>query len=83
MNRTVLESHRGADVVRSVVRIEDDPSTSEGMQGFMALGILIQKLAEQPYLMRHASDCPTEVHFTHDGVRWVVESVTNTMQAPE
>lgn len=82
MNRTILEAQRGADTIRSVVRIEDDPNPGEGMAGFMALGLLLQRMAEQPHLLRHASDCPRSVSFIYDGHRWVVESETFTARDP-
>lgn len=76
MNRTIIEVPQAADRVRSIVRIEDDPSQGDGHLGFWALGQLLQNISQQPQLLRHASDCPSEVTIIHDGHRWVIESVS-------
>jgi hypothetical protein len=83
MNRSIIEAPQGADMVRSVVRIEDDPKPGDGMMGFVALGTLLQDIAGQPYLLRHAGDCPGEVRITYDGQKWVVEAVTITVRPRE
>jgi hypothetical protein len=83
MQRHIIEVPQGQDLVRSTVRIEDDPQPADGMEGFVALGRIIQDLAFTPQMLRHATDCPAEVHIHHDGTKWVVETVSFLTRAPD
>lgn len=83
MQRHIIEVPQGHDVVRSTVRIEDDDRAGEGMEGFAALASFLQVLVFDPSLLRHATDCPSEVRIHHDGKRWVLEATSFTTRAPD
>lgn len=85
MNRHIIEVPQGQDTIRSVVRIEDDPSAApgEGVWAFSALGSFLQVVLGAPHMLRHATDCPVEVHITHNGGAWVLETVSYVTREPD
>ena len=83
MKRQILNVPQGQDLIRTTIRIEDDPGAGEGQEGFRALGMLLQTVAQQPYLLQQLSDCPREVHIRHNDQAWVIEAISYSARPRE
>jgi hypothetical protein len=82
MNRNVLTTNYGEDMVRHTVRIEGEEASAAGMEGFRAKMLLIAMVVDQPDLLRHGGDCPESTRIYHDGKHWVIETITIASRKP-
>jgi hypothetical protein len=74
MQRHHLTIPQGAHQVEEVVVIEGDESPVTGTAGFAALVNLLRTVLDNPTILRHAHDCPTELTAKQNGKRWHLEA---------
>jgi hypothetical protein len=83
VTRTVLKTNNGAEQVRYDIRLAGTLGPDTGSRGFADLVLLMRHIVDQPDLIRHGADCPSDVTFHHDGVAWSCEATCFAPTPPE